>query len=235
MICCLKLSLVTQHNLRQLVINLVDFWPNFQNIIPLLLILLKFVLSFKYFCFVVSLFFVFSFSECLQTERRTDVHEDRQTDRREARQTRQKQRQEAEDNRRETRDKTGDKDGGAVWSTATRTAVGVGGWLCGGRVALLCVVVCCCVLLCVVRVVLCVVFFFFVFLCLFCWCLFGWWPPFFSSREVAVFPLRKWPETPRAQDTKRPRHKECQRHQDNTWGQHGARRSKTCVFNVCLF
>ena len=70
---------------------------------------------------------------------RTDVHQDTQTDaswdRKEARWTRQKQRQEAEDNRRESRDKTGDKDGGAVWCTLRR----FGGFLCGGRVVLLCV------------------------------------------------------------------------------------------------
>ena len=78
-----------------------------------------------------------------QTYGRTDVHQDTQKasrkDRKEARQTRQKQRQEAEDNR----DKTGDKDGGAVWSTLRR----VGGC---------CVVVCCscwwcCALLFVLR------------------------------------------------------------------------------------
>ena len=38
----------------------------------------------------------------------------------EARQTRQKKRQGAEDNRRESRDRTGDKDGGAVWCALRR-------------------------------------------------------------------------------------------------------------------
>ena len=83
-----------------------------------------------------------------QTYGRTDVHQDTQThgreDRNEARQTRQKQGHEAEDNRRASRDRTGDKEGGAVWCRLRRVLLRW--WVDGVRVAML-VVMCGCVLL----------------------------------------------------------------------------------------
>ena len=160
-----------------------------------------------------------------ETDIRTNGHTSRHTDRRVSRQKRgktDKTETETSGRRQQTRIKRQDgkqRRWCGTEYTATRAAVMVGGWLCGGRVVLLCVgggVV--------LLFVLC--------LCLSCWGMLsgGRLPSPPLRWRFASLPL-KWPRSLTSGGT---RHPGAQDTRSNTGGQHWARWCKTCVFNVCL-